>query len=48
MAKTCLENLHLVPSPEGININKLGDGGVMTHTCNTAQKIQQILCNMIG
>jgi hypothetical protein len=48
MAKICLENVHPVPSPEGIDRNKLGDGGVvMTNMCNTAQKIWRILCDMI-
>ncbi len=44
----CPDKLHLVPSPEGININKLGDGGVvMTDTCNTAQKVRHILVDRI-
>lgn len=37
-----------IPSPDGIDINKLGDGGViMTDTCNTAQKIRRILVDLI-
>ena len=45
----CPEKLHLVPSPAGIDISKLGDGGViMTDTCNTAQKVRHILVDRIA
>ena len=45
----CPEKLHLVPSPAGIDISKLGDGGViMTDTCNTAQKVRRILVDRIA
>ena len=45
----CPEKLHLVPSPAGIDISKLGDGGViMTDTCNTAQKVRLILVDRIA
>jgi hypothetical protein len=48
IANICPENVQLVPSPKGIDINKMGDGGiVMTDACNTAQKIRRILCDMI-
>ncbi len=44
-----LKKIHLVPSPAGINVLKLGDGGViMTDTCNTAQKIRRILVDQIA
>jgi hypothetical protein len=48
MAKICPDNVHLVPSPKGIDIKKMDDGGVvMMDTCNTAQKKRRILCDMI-
>ena len=38
------DKVDLVPSPDSIDINKLGGGGVvMTDTCNTAQKLRRIL-----
>jgi hypothetical protein len=38
-----------VPSPAGIDISKLGNGGViMTDTCNTAQKVRRILVDQIA
>jgi hypothetical protein len=46
--KKCPEFLDSVPTPDGIDINKLADGGViMTDTCNTAQKIRRILLDHI-
>ena len=38
----------LMPSPDDIDLNKLGvDGVVMTDTCNTAQKLRRILVDRI-
>jgi hypothetical protein len=38
------DKVELVPSPDSIDIDKLGGGGVvMTNTCNTAQKLRRIL-----
>ena len=38
-----------VPLPDGIDINKLADGGVfMTDTCNTAQKLRRTLVDMVN
>ena len=38
-----------IPEPESININKLGDGGVLTtDTCNSAQKTRRLLVEIIG
>ena len=50
MHVVCPENIvHLVPSPAGIDISKLGNGGViMTDTCNTAQKVRRILVDQIA
>jgi hypothetical protein len=49
MHMRCPEKIHLAPSPAGINVLKLGDGGViMTDTCNTAQKIRHILVDRIA
>ena len=48
MAEKCPEKSDQLPSPDEININKLGDDGVvMTDTCNAAQKIRRILVDMI-
>jgi hypothetical protein len=47
--RKCIAEKHphkidLVPSPDSIDIEKLGGGGVvMTDTCNTAQKLRRIL-----
>ncbi len=42
------EHVDLVPCKTNININKFKDGGQITSdTCNGAQKIQQILTEMI-
>ena len=36
--------LHLIPDPDSINIDKLGDGGtIATNTCNAAQKVRRLL-----
>ena len=49
MHMRCPEKIHLVPSPAGIDVSKLGNGGViMTDTCNTAQKIRRILVDQIA
>jgi hypothetical protein len=46
--KNCPKKLHLVPSPAGIDISKLGNGDViMTDTCNTAQKVRRIPVDLI-
>jgi hypothetical protein len=43
----CPEKLDNLPSPDGIDIGKLGDGGVvMTDTCNAAQKLRRILVSI--
>jgi hypothetical protein len=44
----CPEKSALLPSPDDIDINKLGDGGVvMTDTCNGAQKLRRILVSIV-
>ena len=41
--------LLLIPNPDRINIDKLGDGGTMTtDTCNAAQKVRQLLVEYIN
>ena len=41
-------NSHCLPSPEQINIQKLGHGGViMTDTCNQAQKVRRLICDQV-
>jgi hypothetical protein len=46
--KRCPEKSAFVPSPNEIDINKLGDGGVvMTDTCNAAQKLRRILVSIV-
>ena len=50
MAEKCPEKSDQLPSPDEINIKKLGDDGVvMTDTCNAdaAQTIRRILVDMI-
>ena len=43
----CPDKIELVPSPDEIDIEKLGDGGVvMTDTCNAAQKLRRILVSI--
>lgn len=43
------DKVDLIPSPDGIDMSKLGEEGViMTDTCNTAQKIRRILVGEIG
>ena len=44
------DKVDLIPSPDGIDISKLGgDGVIMTDTCNnTAQKIRRILVDKVG
>ncbi len=40
--------VHLIPTPDSISIDKLGNGGVvMTDTCNGAQKLRCILVDRI-
>ena len=42
------EKIDLLPLADGIDINKLGDGGViMTDTCNAARKLRRILVDSI-
>ena len=42
------DNVHLIPTPDSISIDKLGNGGVvMTDTCNGAQKLRCILVDKI-
>ncbi len=41
-------NPHSIPLPAQIDIQKLGHGGVITtDTCNQAQKVQRILCEIV-
>ena len=36
--------LLLIPGPDSINIDKLGDGGTITiYTCNAAHKVRRLL-----
>ena len=40
--------VHLIPTPDSISIDKLGDDGVVvTDTCNGAQKLPRILVDRI-
>ena len=38
---------HLVPCENGIDVYKLKGGGVMSDTCNAAQKVRRILVDKI-
>ena len=41
--------LLLIPDPDIINIDKLGDGGtITTNTCNAAQKVRRLLVEYIN
>jgi len=41
-------NSHSIPLPAQIDIQKLGHGGVITtDTCNQAQKVRRILCELV-
>ena len=41
-------NTTLVPEPDSLKFNKLGDGGlIITDTCNTAQKFHRIIVDMV-
>ena len=41
-------NPHSIPLPAQIDIQKLGHGGVITtDTCNQAQKVRRILCEIV-
>ena len=41
--------LLLIPDPDSINIDKLGDGGtITTDTCNAAQKVCRLLVEYIN
>ena len=43
------DKVDLIPSPDGIDMSKLGEEGViMTDTCNTAQKIRRILVGEVA
>ena len=42
------DDVGLVPSPDGIDIQKLGNGGTfMSDTCNAAQKLRRILVELV-
>jgi hypothetical protein len=42
------DKVHLIPTPDSISIDKLGnDGVVMTDTCNGAQKLRRLLVDRI-
>ena len=48
LKEKCPDSVESIPTPDGIDVNKLGDGGVvMTDTCNAAQKIRCILLEHI-
>ena len=48
MAATHPDKVHLIPTPDSINSEKLGnDGVVMTDTCNGAQKLRRLLVERI-
>ena len=41
--------LDMIPSPDSIDINKLGNGGkISTGTCNTVRKVRRLLVKSIG
>ena len=41
--------LLLIPDPDSINIDNLGDGGtITTDTCNAAQKVRRLLVEYIN
>ena len=41
--------LLLIPDPDSINIDKLGDGGtITTYACNLAQKVHRLLVEYIN
>ena len=43
------ECVNVIPSPDGVNIQKLGNHGVITtDTCNAAQKARRIMQLKIG
>ena len=38
----------MIPSPDSIEMNKLGDGGtITTYTCNAALKVRRLLVKAI-
>ena len=40
--------LHMIPTPNGIDISKLGNGGALSsNTCNSARKTRRILVELI-
>ena len=40
--------LDIIPSPDRIGVNKLGDGGtITTDTCNAARKVRRLLVKTI-
>ena len=41
--------LEMIPSPDSINVDKLGKGGtITTDTCNAAQKVRRLLVEYIN
>ena len=41
--------VHLIPKPDSINIDKLGNRGtIATNTCNAAQKVRRLLVKHIN
>ena len=39
----------MIPQPDSINIDKLGEGGtITTDTCNAAQKVRRLLVEHIN
>jgi hypothetical protein len=47
--RDCLELYEIIPSPDGINIKKLGQHGlIMTNSCNAGQKARRLLQLKIG
>ena len=42
------ELLHLLPSPDGVDLNKLAGGAAMTDTCNGARKTNRMTCEDVN
>ncbi len=47
MADRHPDHTDLVPSPEGITTDKLDGATILSDTCNAAQKVRQILVDLI-
>ena len=45
MADKFPEMVHLVPSPDRVSIEKLKEAGIISDTCNAAQKVRRILAD---